>query len=84
MGKWRLTQLRELKVGAPNLQDVAPRWSLNIDLEPLAALNYADLAWLHIQHTELGLDILFHQVITDALPKLKRRRCLFQTNSPRT
>lgn len=51
------TQLGKLKVGAPDLENVATGWSLDIDLESLPALDDADLARLDVELAELGLDV---------------------------
>lgn len=51
------TELGKLKVGAPDLQDVASRGALNVDLESLATLDDADLSRLHVEESKLGLDV---------------------------
>ena len=50
-------QLRQFKVGAPNLEDIASGWAFDLDLEPLTSLDNADLTGLDVQEPKLGLDI---------------------------
>lgn len=47
----------QLKVCPPNLEDVASGWPFDVDLEALASLYNANLSWLDVQLSELGLDI---------------------------
>lgn len=38
----------QLKVGTPNLEDIASGWPFHTNLEALTPLNYADLTWLDV------------------------------------
>lgn len=52
------TKLRKLKAGTPNFQNVAARGSIRkVYAETQTALNNNQLAGLHVQLTELSLDI---------------------------
>lgn len=51
------SQLWKLVVRTPNLQNVTPGGSLDVDLEALSALDDADLTRLHVHHTEFGLNV---------------------------
>ena len=52
------TKFRKLKVGAPDFEDVSTRRPIwEIDLVFLTTLDDADLAGLHEQLTELGLNV---------------------------
>lgn len=47
----------QLKVCTPNLEDITSGWSFDVDLEALTSLYDADLSWLDVQFSELGLDV---------------------------
>lgn len=47
----------QLKVGAPNFEDIASGWSFDVDLKSLTSLYDTDFSWLDVQFSELGLDV---------------------------
>lgn len=51
------SKLWQLKVGAPDLEDIASGWSFDVDLESLTSLYNTNLSWLDVQFSELGLNV---------------------------
>ncbi len=46
-----------VEIGSPYRGNISMGWTLDFDLEPRAALNTEDLAWFHVQMSELSLEV---------------------------